>query len=318
MSIIFISLLVSTLSLSAQTSGQSRIQVSDARVRMPVLGYLVSESPLEVRALQGLPDSASLSGPMAIPEGAASVRFAPHHDGALVLLGESRSPAVWQPDLARLVPLPGADAPIRAVAFAPSGRLLVLALSDGRLLRYSNLPASIEMESLSLPQPVESIAVNNGGTWLAANSAGRLTLIDLSNGKPNFVYESPDLADFAFSTDSDALAIADAARHSALIVENGAPRLVWSDPNEEPNAVWLENGNLFLTQRRSRSLTIIDQNTLQPREVRGEVNGPLQRLRVEQMLLLTGPAMDSAGRFGYMRDGSYQLGFWSPVVSAQR
>jgi hypothetical protein len=139
-------------------------------LRTPLLGYLVQEDPLELRAISGIPGAAIRSEPLPLPEGLTRLRLAPGHGFALAERGDTDPGAVLMLDgrgPLPLAPISGALARADLVSFSPSGRSAALySASEQRLQVLIGLPDRARVSLNEAGLEVVSLAVSDDGEVL--------------------------------------------------------------------------------------------------------------------------------------------------------
>src|SRR5262245_7262972 len=106
--------------LARNNSPRRSASESARHISRAVLGYVVQSTPLEVRAVLGVPGSSRFSEPLVLPESTIGVRMAPGHEWALVMR-EGLPPLAWQPETDQRAQLDLIDGTPDQIAFSPSG-----------------------------------------------------------------------------------------------------------------------------------------------------------------------------------------------------
>ena len=158
----------------------------DARgpIGQPVLGFVAENSPVHLRAIVGVPGSASLSDPLPLPDDATLLRLAPDQTYALVQRS-SADPVVLRLKTSGGAPiqLPGALQKPDFIAFSPKGRSVLLYSADtARLQVISGLPNSPSITwdidtSSFLEQPVDA-AISDDSTLALFTSTNAVYRLD--------------------------------------------------------------------------------------------------------------------------------------------
>ena len=163
----------------AQISSPS---ASDSALKAPLLGYLVSTSPVSVRPIAGAPGAVVLGGAISLPAGITSISAAPGQPFAIVeQAGASQSGvlALSLEGAGEVASIANSFAHSDRIAFSPSGSTAVLYSATARRAQViTGLPANPRLNrtvdlSASGNSDVTSIAVSDDGqTILAGVSDG--------------------------------------------------------------------------------------------------------------------------------------------------
>jgi hypothetical protein len=232
---------------------------------MPALGYAVYAEPLEVRAIEGVPGSANLSEPLALPEGAARVWAAPGQAWLLVERG-GRPVVAWKPGTPE-TQLAGLDGGWDLMAFSPSGREAAFYSSNGRTLRiYRGLPEAAELaragKMTGWPEDLAALALADGGQVLAGRAgSGTVVWLDSASGAALPLLESERAGDIGFLSGETRLAAIDAAGGRVVVFgdpASGEVRTVLTagDGLTSPERVASRQAGLLQVREAARVWTI--------------------------------------------------------------
>ncbi len=155
-------------------------------LKVPVLGYSTRHSPIELRPILGIPQSAALGVPIPLPAGIAELALAPGQDYALVQIGAARTVEVMpirKGNIRALVAIQGAfDSPDR-IDFSPNGSVAALYFSQRQIVQLiGGLPASPQVMG-------ERAAVVSLGrvSAVAVSDDGQAVLLGCSDGESGAV-----------------------------------------------------------------------------------------------------------------------------------
>jgi hypothetical protein len=155
-------------------------------LQVPVLGYTTRQSPIELRPILGVPQSAALGAPIPLPSGITQLALAPGQDYALVQMGSARTVhlmPIGKGNAGDVVPIQGAfDAPDR-IDFSPDGSVAALYSSQRQIVQLiGGLPQS--------PQLIgERAAIVSWGavSAVAVSDDGEAVLLGSSDGESGAV-----------------------------------------------------------------------------------------------------------------------------------
>jgi hypothetical protein len=218
----------SKLHIKNVTKTQHPEEVSPPPLDSPVLGYLVTNAPRELRPILGLPGASTVGAPLAIPE-ATHIDIAPGHKYALVRQHRDTTLTVMQLNgtaVADGAEIP--DVPTDAnITFSPSGSSAVLysaELAEVRIVR--NLPdhafSQNPLRQGPLPSDLRSLAVDDtGSTLAAADSAGRIYGIS-EDGTRTPIFVGADISAMAYRARSLDLLVYDRVQHAIFLITSVA------------------------------------------------------------------------------------------------
>jgi hypothetical protein len=143
------------------------------RTSVPLLGYLVGPSPLELRAILGTSKGAQLGAAIAVPAGARHLLLPPREHYLLLEGGANEPLAVWQPAKAsEPMALAGAMAHPDLTAFSARGEAVALyAKGTDQLQVVNGLPAEplvSAYEGVGKLGEATAFAVADDGTMVVA------------------------------------------------------------------------------------------------------------------------------------------------------
>ena len=151
-------------------------QSSDTALKIPLLGYAVSDSPLRVRPIAGAPGAVTLGDPVPLPAGVTRVVVAPGRQFAIVEATGAVSSALLALTLdgsGTIAPIANSFSHSDRIAFSPSGSFAVLysaAAQQAQVIAGSpsspQLSRTVDLTAPSLP--LTSIAVSDDGQAILA------------------------------------------------------------------------------------------------------------------------------------------------------
>lgn len=160
----------------AQTSASA--VASDSALKVPLLGYLVSTSPVTVRPVAGAPGAVVLGGAIPLPAGITAISAAPGQAFAVVEQAGASQSGVLTLSLeggGDVAPIANSFPHSDRVAFSPSGSAAVLySAAAGRAQVITGLPASPQLArtvDLSAAGPtgsVTSLAISDDAQMILA------------------------------------------------------------------------------------------------------------------------------------------------------
>ena len=174
---------------------------AEGELRAPVLGYLLQEDPLELRAISGIPGAAVRGEPLPLPEDVTRLRLAPGHGFALAERGESDPAAVLLLDgrAALAAPVPGALARAGLVVFSPNGGAAALySAGEMRLQVLTGLPLQPRVLRDIEASGLVALAVSDDGEMLLTADAQGLVCVSRSAGERQLVFRAESLAGMTF------------------------------------------------------------------------------------------------------------------------
>jgi hypothetical protein len=143
----------------------------------PRLGYLYDADSRSLRAIAGVPGSASLESPLAVSMKLSRAFVAPNRDYAIAQNTESENLFVVT-DSGEMKTLEGSPASADVVAYTSTGSIAAV-YSQGRLQVWRNLPGSPELVRNVETADVRQLAVSDDGAVVAAvTEAGAVILGD--------------------------------------------------------------------------------------------------------------------------------------------
>ena len=153
--------------------------VSDNALKIPLLGFAVTNSPLSVRPIAGSPGAMVLGGAIPLPAGVSSVIPIPGQQFAIV--EQAGGSGVLTLDLStpqNVSPIAGSFAHSDRIAFSPSGSVAALYSSAAHQAQViTGLPASAQIS-----RTVDLSAAGAAVTSLAISDDGQALLAGVSDG----------------------------------------------------------------------------------------------------------------------------------------
>ncbi len=219
---------------SVVTTGSSAIAADGLKV--PVLGYVVfghtmRHSPVELRPILGVPQSAGLGNPIPLPAGITQLALAPRQDYALVQAGSSRivqSMPIEAGAACDLVSIEGAfDNPDR-IDFSPNGTVAALYSSKHQSIQLiGGLPAAPrvlgERPAVVSWGRVSAVAVSDDGAAVLLGSSdgesGAVTLLP-ENGTPRTLLSVSLPSALRFFPQAHDALLADSKRNQILLMRD--------------------------------------------------------------------------------------------------
>jgi hypothetical protein len=216
---------------------------ADARVELPIMGYVVDSNSNAVRAVLGIPGASQMGAPMPVADHAirrisiapgAKYGLAATDDGKLYRFGlPAGTPAV--------VP---ADAP-EQIVWSPAGRSAALRYPGGRLRVLSNLDSAAEsgME-IALDASTTDVAVSDDGSVvLAITSRGAGALVTaFTAGEAHGLLNGPGLNRLAFFFGSTDAVVSDSAEGKVYVLRRSGEMGVLAQV-VDPTAVSVSTDN---------------------------------------------------------------------------
>jgi hypothetical protein len=187
---------------------------AEGELRAPVLGYLLQEDPLELRAISGIPGAAIRGEPLPLPEGVTRLRLAPGHGFALAERGESDPPAVLLLDGGAAPATPVSGALVRAglVVFSPQGRAAALySAGEARVQVLTGLPLQPRVSRDIAASGLVGLAVSDDGEMLLTADAQGVVYVSPVAGERQLVFRAEGLAGMTFLP----------RRREAVVVDGG-------------------------------------------------------------------------------------------------
>ena len=192
----------------------------------PIIGYVAHSSPLELRAILGIPGAAVFSDPLLLPRHVTRIRLAPSQQYALIER-ERQEPVVLlltAANAGRAVSLAGAFPVADLAAFSPFGRSAVLfSVSAKRLQVIAGLPDAPQivrdLDVGVLPEPPEAMAISDDAGSVLLSSAGAVYWL-LPGGSTRMVVNVADVPALVFFPNSANAAIGDRTAGSVYLFRN--------------------------------------------------------------------------------------------------
>jgi hypothetical protein len=194
-----------------------------ASLSLPVMGLISGEGPAEVRALLGLPGSATTGDSMKLP-GVRRVHLAPGQRSALVersgaaigMLAFDGAAASDVSDIAGA--MPRAD----LVAFSPNSGYGVVYSAQGsrvQVIALSGGAGRVAKEFAAQLSAIRQMAIDDAGESVVAvtDDGGVYTL---GNGSPQQVFRGSAITDVAFLAGFSSLLVAEAAAGRVTLVDD--------------------------------------------------------------------------------------------------
>ncbi|MEB2362288.1 MAG: hypothetical protein HUU41_00010 [Bryobacteraceae bacterium] len=271
-----------------------------AAMRGPVSGYVFDSESGSVRPVLGMPGSSTVGDPLPSETAIGRATISTEQDFAIVLAGESRTPAVLNlgDPLGKPVMIQGLAPGDYSIALSPSGKAVALLEAESGAIhiveRIASAPgadAAIRVPGASSPS---RLAISDDGARLLVvtrdGDSDVLTLLD--NG--GNVLSSTRLGDVAaaeFLFDSHDALVADRARRELLLAGAAGIRLLLdSSVLVEPVAVAASRHNRRAVVADAKSQAVVSVGldgegvlvTACPCEISG-----LQRFQGDAVFLLT-------------------------------
>jgi len=181
-------------------------------------------------AIVGVPGSAVVSGPLAIPASVASIHFAPGQQYAIVEMEPGEPVALAQFAGAQMLPPSELPTSLRApdlISFSPSASAAVLfSKAESRLAVLTGLPGAPQVarqiDGADLPAGLRELAIaDDGATVIAGTSDGRALLL-ASDRSQRLLYSVADLGGMAFVPGSTDAVVFDREGGRAVLIANAA------------------------------------------------------------------------------------------------
>ncbi|HXP86070.1 MAG TPA: hypothetical protein VN841_15200 [Bryobacteraceae bacterium] len=213
-------------------SGSAAGDRAGADMGRPLLGFVARSSPVELRAILGVPGAAVFSDALLTPSDATTVRIAPGRPYAGPYAWIERSggaPSILALSGTRAgnaSPLPGALPRADLVAFSPLGNSVALfSAASHRLQVIAGLPdapkITQDLDAALLPGPPDSLAVSDDASAVLLAS-GRAAYLLSPSGQTRLILNLSASAALAFFPNSAAAAIADRGAGSVYLMHNSA------------------------------------------------------------------------------------------------
>ena len=211
-------------------------------IAAPFAGLLADQELTEVRAIQGVPGSSTVGGPIALPASVLRVHLAPAQAWALVEQAPSRTLGLMpfngtQPG--GVIAIGNAMSAPDIVSFSPGGRSAVaVSYRLATMQVFTGLDSAPQMTmqtAISGLGDIGSVAVSDDGTLTAAlMSDGRVLLLSATR-TPQQIFQAGSPAGIGFLPNQAAVAIADGGAATVSVIDglNGVPftRLTMPGPS---------------------------------------------------------------------------------------
>jgi hypothetical protein len=242
-------------------------------IAAPFAGLLADQELTEVRAIQGVPGSSTVGGPIALPASVLRVHLAPAQAWALVEQAPSRTLGLMpfngtQPG--GVIAIGNAMSAPDIVSFSPGGRSAVaVSYRLATMQVFTGLDSAPQMTmqtAISGLGDIGSVAVSDDGTLTAAlMSDGRVLLLSATR-TPQQIFQAGSPAGIGFLPNQAAVAIADGGAATVSVIDglNAVPftRLTMPGPSLSADAVLVQSSldgqSLFLAAHGGVSAYRID------------------------------------------------------------
>jgi len=201
------------------------------RMQAPMLGFVYTASANVARAINGIPGAAILGSPLTVPEGIASLSFAPGQMYALAEQAEGAPlglVAFSGAGPGALLQIAGAIPKPDVISFSPHGAAAALySASEGLVQVLTGLPGNPrlarQITSGELPNAVRLLAIADDGVTLLAGTANNSVYL-LSSDGAQLIDSVSDLGGMVFTPKSNDLVIFDRGAGTLSLVQglNGA------------------------------------------------------------------------------------------------
>ena len=268
----------------------------------PLLGFVAQSSPVELRAILGVPGAAVFSDPLTLPENTAKIRVAPGQDYALI---ESQSGEVAIMRLGRIArhpaPLPDLLRSPDSVVFSPAGKsvLLFSGTAGGQIV--AGLPDQPHVVSAfagdAIPGEASSFAVNDDGTAvLASTPAGGIYVLDTEGARQ--VYSSNGPAVLAFLAGANDAVFIDGDQHAIILLrdvgKSNATELL-ADGLDAVSGLLAIDGRRILVTTGNGAVSSLNVNTHEARELARNIGSAApMMMRSQKTILLSAVAGEPA------------------------
>ncbi len=287
---------------------------------VPMLGFVSSQSPAQLRPILGIPGSARLGNPLSLPASVTRIHVAPGQAFALVEEGPSHPLSIvslqglaLETRTLAAAPISGAMSQIDLLAFSPSGRSAVTySRQTNQLQVLAGLPKSprvaLNFESLVIPAPLQKLAVSDDAAMvLLSNDAG--SVYSVSRGMAlSAVHYSPDISALEFIAHTPDALIFDRSLNAASFLHDSKIKPVALGPTAaglcQPEAgVSTADGRTILVACPAQHAILSVDRASGLTRVHHMSNAPtaLNRLRADDVFLMSPP-----------EGGTYWLFVWGP------
>ncbi len=211
-------------------------------IAAPVAGLLTDPEMTEVRAIQGVPGSSTISGPIRLPAGIVRVHLAPAQGWSLVEQSPARTLGLMpfngtRPG--RVISIDNAISAPDIITFSRAGRSAVIVSSAAETVQVltglDGAPRLGMQTGIAGLGVVSAAAISDDGTLpVVLTSAGRVFLLSAAQA-PQLIFQAGSPAGLSFLPGQPAVAIADGGAGTISVVDglNSAPflRSVTPGPN---------------------------------------------------------------------------------------
>ena len=204
-----------------RSRAESSSQHSDTNglISTPLLGLFVDDANTEVHAVTGVPGSALVSNPLAMPDSVKRVWLAPGQQWALVDAGGLAVLPLDGFQAGDPVFIDGAVSTADAVGFAPQTAVFVVySRSQERLNVIANGQVTADISTSGLfASPIRSVAIDDSGKWPIAVTEDGAAYRVQSASAPQLLYRGGSISAAVFT--SSRLILADDGLSQVIAVE---------------------------------------------------------------------------------------------------
>jgi hypothetical protein len=226
-----------TCVLIAETKVKSA--VTGSSVRMPLLGYAIGSSPLELRAIAGVVGVDILADPTPVPAGIRALMIAPGQQYGLATRGDEGQLG-WislnEDGAGDYTPIPGALAQADRVSFNSSGSAAVLySGASQRLQVIGGLPNSTriirDLDASAFAGTLSALAISDDASvvllGLSMGESGFVAVIGNESG-PRTVFNASSVAAIRFLPGAHDAVVADSQMNQITLLsgETYSPRVL--------------------------------------------------------------------------------------------
>jgi hypothetical protein len=211
-------LLAVSLSAAAVALAQPKASLS-----LPVMGLISGGGPAEVRALVGLPGSATTGDAMKLP-GVRRVHLAPGQEAAVVeRIGSPIGVLAFEGASAGQVSdIAGAMSGVELVGFSPSGNYTVLYSAQAarvQVIALNGGAGRVAKEFAAQLSAIRQVAIDDAGESVVAvtDDGG---VYRLGNGSPQQIFRGSTITDITFVTGFSSLLVAEADAGRVTLVSD--------------------------------------------------------------------------------------------------
>lgn len=314
--LVFASTAATLLAQSSNANGRG----PSSNFSVPVLGFVASQSPAQLRPILGIPGSARLGNPLLLPASVTRIHVAPGQAFALVEEGANHPLSIvslhrldLRPRTLAAAPISGAMNQIDLLAFSPTGESAVTYSRQANQLRVlAGLPKSprvaFNFENLVIPAPLQRLAVSDdAGTVLLSDEAG--SVYSLTRGMVlAALHFSPDISALEFIAHTRDALIFDRSLNAASFLHGSDIKPVLLGPTAaglcQPEAgVATADGKTILVACPAQHAILSVDRASGLTRVHHMSNAPtaLNRLGIGDVFLMSPP-----------EGGTYWLFVWGP------